>query len=99
MLAPRLESTPHESSPHRRGAGWGRLRRRARPNQRPNQRLPNQRPVIGLGGPAGHRTRSRCPCDEPSNCKGGCDKDVNGTMLDSHGFRFATSGRRQAAAP
>jgi hypothetical protein len=55
------------------------------------------------GGPAGHRTRvdtleKGC---EPSYCKGGCDADLTGIMLDSHVFRFVTCqfGQKTGGSP
>ena len=37
----------------------------------------------------------------PSTCRGGCDKDLSGTVIDGHGFLFAACqfGQKMASIP
>jgi hypothetical protein len=66
---------------------------------------PTRRPIIGPGGP-GQPDRVTWVdalvngCD-PSTCKGGCDKDLSGIIIDGHVFRFAACqfGQKTAGSP
>jgi hypothetical protein len=66
---------------------------------------PTKRPIITSDGP-GQPNRVTWidamvnGCD-PSTCKGGCDKDLSGIMIDGHVFRFAACqfGQKTAGSP
>lgn len=66
---------------------------------------PVKRPIVTSGGPG--RSNQVTWVDAmvngctPSTCKGGCDKDLSGIVIDGHIFRFASCqfGQKTAGSP